>query len=143
MVGFDQSSEPKIRRDRFVEATAGFTSALVLLSFLNQPLMRLAHPVALSLGGLMLAVGVAVIYLNYVYFGVKSPWFLSGLGLILGSAFTIGICWSQAIQVSRHTDKICRDLEMKMISETDDEHSPAVFQALACRPSMGSKINIK
>lgn len=127
------------RHRRFLAYCQGFAIGLAILAFFSQPLMRFAHPGALCLSGLMIAVGVAAIYLQFavrwggVAIGILGP------GIVVGGFFALGVCAVQAYQVSRINDEACSKIEADMLlvrpKMTD---GPARFQAFMCRPTRGS-----
>lgn len=132
------------RQQRLMTHVSGLLAGAFALAYFCQPLMKFAHPGGLSLGGVLIGLGILAFYLSYVVFrwenlGVA----LMALGLLVGGLFVVGICWVQAYQVSRENDKHCAIIERDMLSQHPGMNDDgARFQALMCRPT-GSGIVIE
>lgn len=132
------------REGKFRTQSGGIFTAALIFAYFAAPLVSVANPTYLAIGGLVLSVGFISVYdrsvlLEHTRFKTACAY----VGLI-GGILILLITFAFAMVVDGARDKRCAILQKTMLEgrgkvpNTDDGRSPAhdAFAALRCRPQL-------
>lgn len=127
------------RAGRFQTSIGGLVLASIVMAFFLGPLLRLANPIVLGVGGFLLGAGLFAEYQVAILTTLNPK--LTWLGRGLGGLGLVVLIWafSYALANSGDLDKECLRLQKTMLEGGKAQpygRAHDAFGALGCRPQM-------